>query len=446
MKFEECKEILFETAKKAGLTEFDVYYERASECSTDALKEEINSFTSNTSGGICFRCVLNGKMGCASTELMAAEEMRQLVARAMAGARMIDSEEAAIIYDGKDAVYAETKTQVPPMVTAEALKAKVLSLQAAAYAASDKVGDGTESYAFTFESEERLANSHGLDLCAHSGNAGVYSMPVVRDGESAADHAESGKFDEDDKALASLAVETALSKIGAGTVETGKYALVIDGKPMRQLLAAYASGFSAKNAQLGLSPLAGKENQKVAASCVTLTDDPMREGCPIAQPFDGEGVPTARRAVIEKGVLQTLLYDLSTAAKAGKTTTGNGQRAGYAGAVAISPFCFCIEAGKQTREDLCATIGDGVLITEVTGLHAGVDPVTGDFSIQSAGYRVKNGKKAEAVRNFTMAGNFFTLLQNIEAVSDTVETGLITGFPAYGSPAVLVRDMTLAGK
>ena len=117
-----------------------------------------------------------------------------------------------------------------------------------------------------------------------------------------------------------------MDKLGATTVESGKYDVVFHGAQFRSFLSTFSPVFSAKNAQLGLSLLAGKENTAVAADCVTLVDDPMRAGSPMQTPFDGEGVATARRNVIENGILQTLLYDLTTAKKAGVESTGNGQK------------------------------------------------------------------------------------------------------------------------
>ena len=93
-----------------------------------------------------------------------------------------------------------------------------------------------------------------------------------------------------------------------------------------------------------------------------------------------------------------------------------------------------------------ARLGNGLYITELKGLHAGANAVTGDYSIESAGFMVRDGKRAEAVRSFTVAGNFFSLLKEIEALSDTVHFGMPSGFTVYGSPNALVRNMSIAGK
>ena len=215
---------------------------------------------------------------------------------------------------------------------------------------------------------------------------------------------------------------------------------------MRSLLSAYSPVFSAKNARLGLSLLAGKEGEKIASEIVTLTDDPMREGNDIVTPFDAEGVATYRKNVIENGVLKTLLHNLESAALDGVESTGNASKGGYSAPVGISPYSFCIEAGELSFDELLGVCENGIYITELKGLHAGTNSVTGDFSLESAGYLIENGKLTRAVKSFTVAGNFFTLLKDVAALSDKVDTGVPTSFTSYGSPDVLVKNMSVAGK
>ena len=145
-------------------------------------------------------------------------------------------------------------------------------------------------------------------------------------------------------------------------------------------------------------------------------------------------------------MLKTLLYDLSVAHKAGVTTTGNGQRGSYAQQVNIAPFTFYIKGGELSDEELLGRMGDGIYVTELKGLHAGANAVTGDFSIESAGYLVEGGKKTKAVKGFTIAGNFFDMLKGIEAVARDVKFGLPSGFTTFGSPDVFLGQMSVAGE
>ena len=108
----------------------------------------------------------------------------------------------------------------------------------------------------------------------------------------------------------------------------------------------------------------------------------------------------------------------------------------------ISPFTFYLQPVEGTKEDFFAETGEGIYITEVTGLHAGANPITGDFSLSSSGFMIEGGKKGRPVKSFTVSGNFFELLKKIEKVGADLE--FLRG--KWGAPSVLVRDMAIAGK
>ena len=446
MLFEQMKNALVAAAERAGLTQYEIYYQVAESVNAETLKDEISSFSSSVSGGICFRCIANGKMGYASGELLTEEAMEELVTRAISNAACIDSEDEPFIFAGSPQ-YAKLDATEVKLADAGVVRDNALRLQRDTYAQSDKVTEGTQSVAMSMVSETRLYNSHGLSLSNRVGVSGGYVCPVVRDGDEAQESFEfaAGENYENLSAIPAIAVTDALNKMGATVAESGKYDIVFDGREFRSFLSAFSSAFSAKNAQLGLSLLAGKEGETVAAPCVTVMDDPMREGAPIKTPFDGEGVATARRAVIENGVLRTLLYDLTTAKKAGVASTGNGQKGGYSSPVAIAPYNFGLCAGDATLEEMFQKIGTGIYITECKGFHAGANAVTGDFSIESAGFLVENGKLTKPVHTFTVAGNFFDLLKAIGGVADNVEMG-IPATTVMAAPDVWVKGLSVAGE
>lgn len=448
MNFDAIKDILLSEAKRAGLDKYDVYFMEAESNGAETLKDEISSFSISVSGGVCFRCVVDGRLGSASTELLDEREMRALVDRAVANAKNIESDDEAIIFKGSEH-YESIAAKPFEMPDTAKIKRVALELQNRTYSLGECVSDGTQSGVFSEKFSISFLNSNGLNLSHSSGSCGAYVQAVVcRDGESqeAFDFCE-GLEGEALSALPGRVYGDALSKLNAGEVESGEYDIIFSAKQMRALLSTYSSVFSARNAQLGLSLLKGKEGEKIAADCVTVADDPFRaeSGAQIA--FDGEGVATYTKKVIEKGTLNTLLYDLSAAKKAGReASTGNGQRTSYAEAVNIRPFSFYIEAGKCTEEELFAKVENGIFVTEMKGLHAGANSITGDFSIESAGFMIRDGKKAEAVHSFTVAGNFFELLKNIEALGDAVSFGMSGGFTSFGAPNTLVRKMSVAGK
>lgn len=446
MDFNSVKEYLFDAARQAGLDEYEVYFMESDGISAETLKDEISSFSSAVSGGICFRCIVDGKIGSAATELFTKEEMAELVERAKNNAKYIENDDRAIIYKGSSK-YAEISPINMATSDAAEIKSVALDLIKKTYEQSEYITDGTQTYAVQEKTKMILANSHGLYLESEVGVSGALVQAVVaKDGESQyGGDLETGFDKEKLEKLPREAIDEALSKIGAKEIPSGRYDIIFDGKQMRALLSAFCSVFSGRNAYLGLSLLKGKEGEKIAAECLTLIDDPMYPTSPMQTAFDGEGVATYKKNVIENGVLKTLLYDLASADKEGRESTGNGQRASYSSTVSISPFHFYIEGGEQSDDELFAKLGDGIYITELKGLHAGANAVTGDFSIESAGFEIKNGKIGSAIKSFTVAGNFFELIKNIESLSSNVKFGFPAGFTVFGAPNTLVRGCSVAG-
>lgn len=442
MNFTEIKDIIISACKKHGIEEYEVYYTVGEDISAETLKQEVSAFSSGESAKVYFRCLVDGHMGYASSSYFDVDELEALVLRAADNAKIIENNDVVVIFKGSES-YAKTTAPEPAAIEAAELKKCALDLQKATYAVDSAVVDGTQSIAMSFKNEMYLYNSHGLELSNRVGMSGCYVVSVVNKDGEARDNFEFAEniYSEAAKNLPAKAVQGALDKIGASEISTGKYNVVIDGAQMRSLLSAFSSAFSAKNALLGMSRLAGKEGQKIAADIVTITDDPMREGCPIQTHFDDEGVATYKKTVVENGILKTMLYDLTTAIKTGKETTGNGRRGGN-----IAPYNFGICAGSETLDELFAKAGDGIYVTGVKGLHAGANPITGDFSVESEGFIIKDGKKAGPIKSFTMAGNFFNMLMEIDSLSNEVKWGIPGGFTVFGSPDVLVKDMSIAGK
>ena len=450
MNFDALKNTLVAALNEAGLNEYEIYYMSDESVSVSTLNKEVNSFASSTSGGLCLRALVDGKMGYASTELMTEAEMRELPARAKDNAMATEKPDTVGIFVGSDS-YDELTLEKVVLLPAEELKAYAVKTGEALFAKHESVKEGTSSQAIAAGTSIRLVNSHGVDLTLDCGvNALIGEAVVGVDGENQADYSfkniDKENADKTIEEVTEEAVAEALSKIGAGSVDSGKYSVVFSGNQMRSLLSVFSSAFSAKAALDGMSKLKGLEGEKVAADIVTVTDDPQREGNTIGTNFDAEGVATHRKAVIEAGVLKTLLHNRETALAMGKETTANASKAGYSSPIGIRPYSFAIEPGDKSRDELFAMVGDGIFITEINGLHAGANPVSGDFSLQSAGFMIRDGKKCEAVKGFTVAGNFFDMLKNITALGNKLERGVVTGFTGFCSPDVLVPDMSVAGK
>ena len=361
---------------------------------------------------------------------------------------MLEADEEVFLCEGGKE-YEPLELNPYELPTTEALIAKVLDTQEKLYAADPAVIDGCQTQGMSMHSEIAIYNSKGLDLHYENNAAGLVAVAVVTNGQEMANAYEI-KLGElsalDNDKLTAKAVEDAKRKLGGEPPATGVYPVVFDPEAMSSLLGVFSSVFSSENTQKGLSRLGDKEGEAVAAPCVTLVDDPFHKESMVPMNFDGEGCPTRRKNVIENGKLTTLLYNMKTAAVAGRETTGNAGKAGYDGAINVRPFAMYLAAGELTEDEILQKAGNGILITDLGGLHAGANPISGDFSLQSSGFIIKDGKKGEYIKSFTVAGNFYEMLKNITALSDKVVLPRPFGVTTFGSPYVLVENLSIAGK
>ena len=448
MNFQEFKNAVIAKAAAMGIEEYELYYQAAESTSVSAFQHEINQFTSSTEGGVCFRCIVNGKMGYASTEALSEAEAAAVVERAADNASVLETVDPVFLCEGGK-TYQSVQRAAWQMPDTETLVNTVLQTQEKLYAAHPAMVDGCSTQGISERSETAIYNSKGLDLYSENTVTGLIAVAVVTDGKEMSNDyqiklAALEQIDTDE--LTKKAADTAFGKLGGDVAPTGQYPVVFDPEAMSDLLATFSGIFSAETAQKGLSKLADKEGQAIASDVVTLVDDPFHPENPMPMAFDAEGCPTACKNVIEKGVLKTLLYNLKTANVAGKETTGNASKAGYDAAVDVRPFSMYLAGGELTEEELLAKAGNGVYINSLAGLHAGANPISGDFSLQSAGYMIEDGKKTTAVKSFTVAGNFYELLKNIEALANNSHLPSAMGKTAFGAPSTLVQGLSVAGK
>ena len=140
-----------------------------------------------------------------------------------------------------------------------------------------------------------------------------------------------------------------------------------------------------------------------------------------------------------------LIYNLKTAKKDGVKSTGNASKASYASPIDISPSNFFIKPGVKSKEELIKTLGQGIFITEVQGLHSGANSVSGDFSLSAKGFEIKDGEKIRPLEQITIAGNFYNMLLDIVEVGADLKFGIPSG-GCYGSPSLIVKELSVAGK
>lgn len=246
--------------------------------------------------------------------------------------------------------------------------------------------------------------------------------------------------DLDPAGIGARAAQRAIEKLGAKPFPTQKLPVVLDPWMAMSLLGAISPLFSADNVLKGRSLFARKVGERVANERVTIVDDARRKGGLRSAPFDGEGVATTTRTLIDRGVLRGYLVNLKTARKMNTAPTGNARRGSYASPSRIGPSNFYIEAGTDDPEVLVRWLDRALAVTSLLNLHT-IDPVSGEFSLGATGTYLEKGTPVHPVQGITIAGNLTHLLSSISGVG----TNLTFGSGGIGSPTLVIAELSVGG-
>lgn len=437
---------LLAAAAAAGIDTAEVYYEDGESFSARAIEGDIKEYKVTSSCGLSLRGTVHGKMGYATTQAFDDAAITQLIDGVKESAALVETDEQDEIFAGEEH-YPEVERLESDVdaVPAEDKLALCLDIERIAREADERIWKVSGANVSSSKSGLRIRNSYGLDLAWSGSICYAYASAIAKDGDSTAVGMELScgtRFGElDAEYIGRRSAEDAVSKLHGEPVAQGEYRVILRNDAMADMLSTFSGIFSAENAQQKMSLLAGKEGEVVASEAVTLMDDPLLKGGFASCPFDAEGSACYTKAVIDRGVLTTLLHSRKTARKQGVKTTGNASRS-YASPVRVSPTNFFFKPGEKDLAALMSDMGEGLVITELGGLHAGANPTSGDFSLIAKGYTVKDGKRDKTVQQITVAGNFYELLKNIRAVG----SDLLFPASSTGSPSVDVGTLQVSGK
>lgn len=443
---------LFErAAQRAGQNRPDseAYYSAGSSFEVQVRQGEILQYNVADSVGLGFRMLNNGRMGYASTQILDDAAIDLLVEGAMENAALIESEDEQFLFEGSE-IYPSLELYNPALESLDAAKKieMALELERLTLAQDARVQQVEDCCIFSSSGESWMVNTRGLNVASRDNLLGGYVVAIAREGNQANTgmkmFATMNPAEIDLQAVAAAAAQEALDGLNATPVPSGAYRVVLRNDVAATMLATFSGIFSAESAQRSLSRLRGREGEIIAANCVSIIDNPHLAGSASSAPFDGEGVATQVKRVVDQGRLNTLLHNLKTARKQGVETTANASRASYAATVGVAPSNFYFEPSSHTFAQLLEGADDGLLITNLMGMHSGANSITGDFSLAARGFRIRAGKLAEPVAQITIAGNFYTLLQAVEAVGDDLEFRF-PGASRFGSPSLLISSLSIAG-
>ncbi|MFR0367793.1 TldD/PmbA family protein [Candidatus Phytoplasma palmae] len=225
-------------------------------------------------------------------------------------------------------------------------------------------------------------------------------------------------------------------KLGALSLKSGSYPVVFSNEMFSKLLSSFSDIFSGNQAYRKLSKLLGKEKQKIASSKVTIIDDPFFSESFFPSAFDDEGVPCQNKYIIKEGVFQQFIHNLKTSNIFKTKPTGNF----FDGSISMNN-CY-LNKGEKTFKEMISPIDKGVYIDYLIGLHAGVNSISGDFSVQASGFKIEKGKLTSPIKMIVVSGNFFDILTNLKEIAND----FVFKISGFGSASVYVGDLTIAGE
>ena len=208
------------------------------------------------------------------------------------------------------------------------------------------------------------------------------------------------------------------------------------------LLALVSSAVSGEAVVKGRSFFAGRIGESVAAPDVTLVDDPTDARAFGAASYDAEGLACRRNVLISDGVLRMFVYDTVSGRRAGTASTGSAVRGGFAGTPGAGCRALVLSPGYSNADEILAQVGDGLYVQSVSGIHSGVNPVSGDFSVGAEGLMIEGGALGQPVREVTVASTLQRMLQSVVAIG-----GDMRWLPGTAAGQTLaIAEMSLSGE
>lgn len=404
---------LFKLAKEKGISALTVTKDSSSSKEIALFHGEISNYTMHSNTTYQIRGIYNGKFGAIGTE---SEDIEFILNEIIKNAKVIEKEEEAEIFKGSKSYKKRNyySNELESWDMQQPLN-KLYELEKKVKESDPRVVEVEVEYSYT-SSESEIRNSYGLKLRQKNNYYVCFASVVMKDGDEIKDgfcyvlSNDIKEFDVDK--LAKETVFDASRKLHGVSIKSKKYRTVLDYKAVASLLNVYISWANADQIQKNSSRFIGKLNTQVASKKLTILEMPLLKNIN-SRGFDDEGVATYNKKIIDKGVLKTYLHNLETAKKDGVEPTGNGYGSLDMG---VSTTNLTVKPGKASLDELLAKANGGVYITSVTGLHAGMNGRSGNFSLQAQGFTIEDGKIGKPLKMITVAGNLLDLFGDVQAV------------------------------
>lgn len=439
-----------EAATKSGAGEAEAYAAEDSGREVRVHGGAVESLTAATQRGLGVRAWIGQRVGYAYGTDLSATGIAAIAERAAEAARIADEDEFA------GAPLGAGEADLPELALSDPeigewstgrLAELALEIERAALGADARIA-GVEQAVYA-DSSERVAIASSVGIEGEYSSSSCYGyLQALAEGDGGRETGLGFGLGRGPAALKPTAIglegaERALAMIGAEKPASRACPVVLDPTVAASFIGLIGRGLSAGAVQRGRSPFAERVGEEVAGEALTLYDDGLDPEGFASSPFDAEGVPRRRTSLVEGTTLRTYLYDTYTARRGDAASTGNASRAGYRSQPSVSTSNLVVPPGSLGFAELVKEVGEGVLVTDVAGLHSGVNPVSGVFSVGASGRAIRAGELAEPLREFTIASDLVSMLRAVRAVGSDARWVPFSG--SVKTPSLLISEMTVAG-
>lgn len=435
---DEATKRLLQRAAELGV-DLEVLATAERQLRVEARDGQASDIGMSSSGGLGLRVIKAGRTGYAWTEELSEEALEWTLTEAVGNAELQEPEQSAslpagralgrhdLLDEGLSAALPDKKAAAVSLEGSISADPRLQALQLARYSEN--------------QSEVEISSTAGASGSFRSGHALLAAAVVMREGDSVKQgfgldvHNEFNRLDPTQTALKTLAEVS--RHLGARPLSTGRRRAIMEPEVTATLLGLLLQALSGKNLVEGKSLLADRLGERIAADVVTIVDDPVFPDGLGNRPFDAEGTPAERLVIVENGMFRSFMHNSETATRTGQRNTGHARRS-YRSTLGVGPSNLILEPGAGvTRAD------GSIIVTDVMGVHAGANPITGDVSVQAMGLEVQGGELLP-VDNFAMSFNLFELLLQVEEVGADPEWR--PGFAGVvRAPSISVPDLSFAG-
>ncbi len=444
MNYIDLTEKLVKKCISLGANAAEVYLQTNRNLSVQVLNSEIETIEEASSQGVGFRVFVDSKMGFSHCNDFSDRSLKDTISRAIAFARLSSPDENNVLTDDKGV--SNIEGLFDPGIATESMEKKInMALELEKLARKDpRITKSSGAGYDEGESEIFIGNSNGILKNFKASGCGVAVSVVAEKGDQKNTGGEycSRVFLADLlplEEIAAVASKKAIELLDPVMIKTQKASVIFDPDVARSLIRGIIAAINGERVLQGASFLKDSLYKQFASPLLSIIDDGTRPKGMGSAPFDGEGVPTIKNALVENGILKSFIYNTKAARRAGVKSTGNASRDGFKSLPVIDVHNVYVEAGKHSRNEIINSTKKGLLLKEVTGY--GIDSVSGNFSGGASGLWIENGEIIHPVKGVTIAGRAFDILNAIDMMGDDLDMNR-----TFSAPTFRVAEMQIGGK